>query len=127
MAAPLQVAVQQEAAMDEFVFVYMTTSSLDQARVIGRRLVEARLAACANILPGMESIYHWQGKIETALETVLIAKTRAVLVDQLTAMVKELHTYDCPCVVALPITAGNPAYLRWLGQETSGVEGTALA
>ena len=100
--------------MDEFVFVYMTTSSLDQARVIGRRLVEARLAACANILPGMESIYHWQGKIETAQETVLIAKTRAVLVDQLTAMVKQLHSYDCPCVVALPITAGiRPICAGW--------------
>ena len=113
--------------MDDFVFVYMTASSSEEARAIGRRLVEARLAACANILPGMESIFHWQGRLETAQETVLIAKTRAVLVDQLAAMVRELHSYDCPCVVALPITAGNPAYLRWLGQETAGVEGTALA
>ena len=113
--------------MDEFVFVYVTTSSLEEARAIGRRLVEERLAACANLLPGMESIYRWQGGIETAQETVLIAKTRAGLVDQLSARVRELHSYDCPCVVALPITAGNPAYLRWIGAETTAIGGTALA
>ncbi len=113
--------------MEEFVFVYMTTATVEEARTIGRRLVETRLAACANIVPGMESIYRWQGRIETAQETVLIAKTRAVLVDQLCAKVRELHSYDCPCVVALPIGAGNPAYLRWLGDETTGVEGTAFA
>lgn len=113
--------------MEDYVFVYMTTATVEEARVIGRRLVEERLAACANILPAMESIYRWQGRIEAAQEAVLIAKTRAVLVDQLAARVRELHSYDCPCVVALPITAGNPAYLRWLGAETSEIGGTALA
>ncbi len=113
--------------MDEYVFVYMTTGTVEEARVIGRRLVEERLAACANILPAMESIYHWQGRVETAQEAVLIAKTRAVLVDQLSARVREWHSYDCPCVVALPITAGNPAYLRWLGAETTDVQDSALA
>ena len=113
--------------MAEFVFVYMTASTPEEARAIGRRLVEERLAACVNLLPGMESIYRWQGGIETAQETVLIAKTRAVLVDQLSARVRELHSYDCPCVVALPIAAGNPAYLRWIGDETTEIGGTALA
>jgi periplasmic divalent cation tolerance protein len=127
MGDTLHVALRQEVTMDEFVFVYMTTGSLEEARMIGRRLVEARLAACANIVPGMESIYHWQGGVEAAQETVLIAKTRAVLVDQLTAKVRELHSYDCPCVVTLPITGGNPAYLRWLGSETTEIGGTAIA
>lgn len=113
--------------MEDFVFVYITTGSVEEARTIGRRLVEARLAACANILPGMEAIYRWQGKIESAAEAVLVVKTRAVLVDQLAAQVRELHSYECPCVVALPIVAGNPAYLRWLDQETRGVGGTAFA
>jgi periplasmic divalent cation tolerance protein len=119
--------MRQEYAMEDFVFVYMTAGGVEEARTIGRRLVEARLAACANILPGMESVYRWQGRIETAQETVLIAKTRTVLVDQLTALVRELHSYDCPCVVVLPIAGGNPAYLRWLGDETSEVGGTAIA
>lgn len=113
--------------MDDFVFVYITTASIEEARHIGRRLVEERLAACGNILPGMESVYRWQGGVETASETVLIAKTRAALVDPLTARVRELHSYECPCVVALPIAAGNPAYLRWLGAETAEPGGTALA
>lgn len=113
--------------MEEFVVVYVTTSSLEEGRAIGRHLVEERLAACVNLLPGMESIYRWQGGIETAQETVLIAKTRAVLVDQLNARVRELHSYDCPCVVALPIAAGNPAYLRWIGAETTEIGTTALA
>ncbi|MGE0152824.1 MAG: divalent-cation tolerance protein CutA [Reyranellaceae bacterium] len=113
--------------MDDYVFVYMTTGTVEEARVIGRRLVEERLAACANILPAMESIYRWQGEIETAREAVLVAKTRAVLADQLAARVRELHSYDCPCVVALPIVAGNPAYLRWLGEQTTDPQGSAFA
>lgn len=113
--------------MSDSVFVYVTTATIEQARAIGRRLVEDRLAACANVLPGMESIYRWQGAIETAQESVLILKTRAALVDQLAARVRQLHTYDCPCVVALPILAGNPAYLRWIEAETTGGGGTAFA
>ncbi|MGE0658623.1 MAG: divalent-cation tolerance protein CutA [Reyranellaceae bacterium] len=113
--------------MSDSVFVYVTTATIEQARAIGRRLVEDRLAACANVLPGIESIYRWQGAIETAQESVLILKTRAALVDQLAARVRELHTYDCPCVVALPIVAGNPAYLRWIETETTGGGSTAFA
>ena len=113
--------------MDGLVFVYITAATAEQARTIGRRLVEERLAACANIVPGMESVYRWQGRVETAQEAVLIAKTRAVLVDQVAARVRELHSYDCPCVVSMPITGGNPAFLRWLGEETAAVGGTAIA
>ncbi|UKJ72859.1 divalent-cation tolerance protein CutA [Azospirillum brasilense] len=103
----------------EFVFAYITAGSRDEARRIGRALVEERLAACANIFDGMTSIYRWQGSIEEATETVLIAKTRAELFDRLAARVRELHSYDVPCVVELRVGRGNPAYLDWLHDETA--------
>ncbi|PNQ96389.1 divalent-cation tolerance protein CutA [Azospirillum argentinense] len=102
----------------EFVFAYITAGSRDEARRIGRALVEERLAACANIFDGMTSIYRWQDAIEEATETVLIAKTRAELFDRLTARVRELHSYEVPCVVELRVGRGNPAYLDWLRDET---------
>ena len=81
-------------------------------------MVDERLAACANVLDGMTSLYWWQGVLEQASEAVLILKTRAELVERLTMRVRELHSYDCPCVVALPIAAGNPDYLAWIAGET---------
>lgn len=99
-------------------FCYITAGSRDEALAIGRALVEARLAACGNVLDGMTSVYHWQGAIEQANEAVLIVKTRAELVEPLTERVRALHSYDCPCVVALPITDGNPDYLAWIDAET---------
>ena len=103
-----------------FNSVYITTESRDEALAIGKALVEERLAACANVLGGMRSIYWWEGKVQEEGEAVLIVKTRAELVDRLIERVKALHSYDCPCVVALPIEAGNPAYLDWLADETAG-------
>lgn len=103
----------------EFVFAYITAGSRDEARRIGRALVEERLAACANIFDGMTSIYRWQDAIEEATETVLIAKTRAELFDRLTARVRKLHSYEVPCVVELRVGRGNPAYLDWLRDETA--------
>ncbi|MBM3483864.1 MAG: divalent-cation tolerance protein CutA [Alphaproteobacteria bacterium] len=102
------------------LFVYITCVSLDEAKRIGRALVEVRLCACVNILPGMTSLYWWQRKIEEGHETVLIAKTRDTLLDALTAKVKSLHSYACPCVVAFPVTAGNDAYVKWIEAETEG-------
>ncbi|MEQ9308258.1 MAG: divalent-cation tolerance protein CutA [Balneolaceae bacterium] len=101
-------------------YIHITTSNKEEARKIGRVLVEERLAACVNILDGMESIYRWKGKIEEAHETVLIAKTNYSKVRSLTNRVKELHSYDCPCIVSLTITEdeGNKEYLDWLLQES---------
>jgi periplasmic divalent cation tolerance protein len=99
-------------------FCYITAGSKDEALRIGRALVEERLAACANVLDGMMSVYWWQGALEQADEAVLIVKTRAELVDRLTARVRALHGYDCPCVVSLPIAGGNPDYLAWIAAET---------
>ncbi len=102
----------------DYSWVYITCGSVDEAKDIGGKLVEARLAACCNIFPGMTSVFRWENQIQTDEEVVLIAKTRSGLTTNLTEKVKELHSYDCPCVVALPITTGNYAFLRWIGEET---------
>ena len=99
--------------------VYMTTETAAEAERIGRVLVAERLAACVNIVDGMRSIYWWEGEVQESGETILIAKTRTVLVDRLTARVGELHAYDCPCVVSLAVDGGNPAFLDWIDAETA--------
>lgn len=99
-------------------FVYITCSSKEEAMAIGKQVVQDRLAACANVLPGMTSCYWWEGEVQTDEETVLVLKSSAELADRLTARVKELHSYDVPCVVFLPIVDGNPDYLKWLAEET---------
>jgi periplasmic divalent cation tolerance protein len=98
----------------------MTAGSRDEARTIARALVEERLAACCNLLDGMTSVYRWQGEIQEDAEVVVIAKTRAELVERLTARVQALHSYDVPCVVALPVSGGNPAFLDWIAAESGG-------
>lgn len=104
--------------MNDFISVYMTSASLDEAQIIARALVEEKLAACVNILPKARSVYCWQGQVEVAEEVVLIAKSRASLFTQLEMRVKSLNSYDCPCIVAMPITAGHQPYLDWIKQET---------
>ena len=99
-------------------FCYMTAGSREEGLRIGRALVEERLAACANLIDGMTSIYRWQGAIQEDAEVVLIAKTRTELVPRLIERVRALHSYDVPCVVTLPIADGNPAFLEWIGAET---------
>lgn len=105
-------------------FVYMTAGSVEEARKIGRALIEGRLAACVNIVPGMTSLYRWQGKVEEGSETVLIAKTRADLVQELTERVMALHSYTVPCVVSIPIEGGNSAFLDWIEAETAAPTAT---
>ena len=101
-----------------FVFLYVTTKNTEESEKIGRILVEERLVACVNILGDIKSIYQWQGKIETGGESVFIAKTKLALADKTISRIKELHSYECPCVVALPVVNGNEAYLNWLAAET---------
>lgn len=98
--------------------VYVTVGEAEEAERIGRTVVEERLAACANILPGVTSIYWWEGKIEQGAEVALILKTRSDLVKELTARVKALHSYSVPCVVAVAIDGGNPDFLNWIVKET---------
>jgi periplasmic divalent cation tolerance protein len=100
------------------VLVYMTAGDRAEAVRIGRVLVEERLAACANVLDGMTSIYRWQGEVCEDGEAVLIAKTTEAQADALTERVKALHSYDCPCVVTLPVAGGNAAFLDWIAEQT---------
>ena len=102
----------------DILFAYITTPDAETARAIGKTLIEEKLAACVNLLPGMESWYRWKGEIESARECVLIAKTRSGLREALQARVLSLHPYECPCVVFLPVNGGNPAYLEWIFHET---------
>jgi len=99
--------------------IYVTASGRDEALELARSLVGARLVACANVLDGATSLYWWEGKVQEEPEAVMICKTRSELVDAVIARVKELHSYSCPCVVVLPIIAGNPAFLDWIGAETA--------
>lgn len=104
----------------EFRLLYITAATDGEAERIAAALVEERLAACANILPGVASIYRWQGRVERAREVIVVAKTRADLADKAIARAAALHSYEVPGVVALPIDAGHPAYLHWLAAATAG-------
>ncbi len=99
------------------VVVYITAPSREEAGRLARALVEARLAACVNLLP-VESVYRWQGALEEAAETLLVVKTRRPRLDALAARVRELHSYTVPEMIALPVVAGWPPYLQWIDTET---------
>jgi periplasmic divalent cation tolerance protein len=103
----------------EFRLLYITAANREEAEKIANALVEERLAACANILGEISSVYWWQGKLTKDREVAFTLKTRADLVDAAIARVKALHSYTIPCVVALPLVAGNPDYFAWLAQETT--------
>ncbi len=99
-------------------FVYVTCGSREEARLIASTVVPARLAACANVVPGMESLYMWKGELARDEETVLVLKTAEDRLEELRARVVELHSYEIPCVVALEIADAEPAYLAWLVEKT---------
>lgn len=103
-------------------FCWVMCTSVDEARRIGRTLVEERLAASANLLSPAASIYWWQGQIEEATETPLVLKTKAELVPALTARVASLHAYALPCIVALPVSEAHPPYLAWVAKETKSMQ-----
>jgi periplasmic divalent cation tolerance protein len=108
----------KEYLQTEDIAVFITAPNEDLAVKIARSLVEARLAACANIIKGVRSIYMWQGKAEDTEEVFMIVKTRRELFDKLKSKVKELHSYEVPEIIALPITAGSDDYLKWLREST---------
>jgi periplasmic divalent cation tolerance protein len=105
--------------MERAVIVYTTWPSIVEAEKAGRAIVERRLAACVNILPGMISHYWWQGKIERAEEAVMIVKTRASLAEAVRLAIRELHSYTTPAVMVLPVEAADPDYQAWIVQETA--------
>jgi periplasmic divalent cation tolerance protein len=98
--------------------VYVTAPNQEVALGLARVAVEERLAACANVLGAITSVYWWDGKLNEDGEVALLLKTRADLVDALTERLKRAHPYDCPCVVSVPLEGGNPAFLAWIAAET---------
>ena len=106
--------------MERAVFVYTTYPSIVEAEQAGRALVERRLCACVNILPGMISFYWWQGKIDRGEEVVMIIKTRASLAEPVRAAVKQMHSYSTPAILVLPVENVDADYHAWIVAETQG-------
>lgn len=102
-----------------FVVVLVTAPQADDAARLGRTLVEERLAACANVVGPIRSIYRWQGAVEEAHEHLLLLKARAADVPALEARVRALHSYEVPELLVLPVTAGSAPYLAWLADSTT--------
>ena len=100
-----------------YIVLFITTPTTEEAQRISRVLLEQRKVACVNIMPRVSSLFWWQGKIDSAQESLLIIKTTASQLNELVTLVKELHSYDVPEIVAMPIVGGNQEYLEWIGKE----------
>lgn len=102
----------------DVVLVYMTASSAAEARKIALELVSQRLAACANIVEKVQSLYWWEGKVQEEGEAVIIAKTKKELFPRLMERARSIHSYSCPCIVALPVVEGYEPFLNWVREES---------
>ncbi len=103
---------------NDAIVVFMTAANGEEATRLAEMLVGAHLAACVQILPEIESVYRWQGKIERSSEVLLLVKTKREKFDELEREVRALHSYDTPEIVAVPIVTGSAPYLEWLNQAT---------
>ena len=99
------------------VVVLITTATEEEAHRIAERLLNQRKIACVNIVPRVDSLFRWQGKLDSAQESLLIIKTRASLLPEIIEMVKKAHSYELPEIIALPIVGGNEDYLKWIDSE----------
>jgi periplasmic divalent cation tolerance protein len=106
-------------ATTDTITVYMTAASYDEARRLAAGLIENRLAACVNILGQIQSVFYWDG-VQEETEVALIAKASREDFPAVNRKIRELHSYDCPCVVAWPIAAGDDEFVQWIGDETLG-------
>jgi periplasmic divalent cation tolerance protein len=104
--------------MTDKILVLSNCGTAQEAHEVARALVEARLAACVNIIPTVQSIYHWQGAIEEASEWMLLIKTRRALFEQLCTELRKTHSYQVPEVIAIPVVEGLIEYLAWIDKET---------
>jgi periplasmic divalent cation tolerance protein len=109
----------EESAMGEIV-VFSTTDSEELARSIATALVESRAAACVNIVPGVSSIYRWEGKVCDSREWLLVIKTPGERFEEVRSRIRAMHSYQLPEVIAVPVTAGDPEYLRWIHEGMTG-------
>ncbi len=103
--------------MNKPILIYVTVENEDDAEYMARAVVSERLAACANIIPKMKSIYNWQGGVQESDEVVLILKTMSNMFDKVEAKVKELHSYDVPCIVSMPTDKVSKDFAEWIKGE----------
>lgn len=103
--------------LERYFIVYITAKDAEEARVLGRMLVERRLAACTNVISAIESFYWWKGELVADREAVVLAKTAERLVEPLMAAVREAHSYEVPAILAIPAERINPTYMDWLAGE----------
>jgi len=106
------------AAAENHIVVYVTAANAEAAAELARVLVGERLAACGNVIGSLRSIYRWQGKLEDESEALLVLKTRAGLFEALKERILQLHSYEVPEVIALPVVAGHRPYLDWIDENT---------
>ncbi len=104
----------------ETYFVYVTAKDTEEAKRIAKAVVEERLAACANVFGAIESVYRWKGKVCEDDEVALVLKTSNERKAELIDRIKQLHSYDTPCIACLPMVDGNPDFLKWIASETQG-------
>jgi periplasmic divalent cation tolerance protein len=108
-----------EAEQSDALLVFTNLPDRDAAVRLARALVERRLAACVNVLGGCSSVYRWKGEIEEATEVPVLVKTRTARYEELEAAIRELHPYELPEIIAVPIVHGLPDYLDWIAEETA--------
>ena len=104
--------------MSAHVVVFITAGSLEEGQHIARTIVEERVAACVNIVSPVESVYRWQGAVQDDQEVLLIVKTATGMLENLSTRIQQLHSYELPEVIALPIAAGSEDYLNWIDEQT---------
>jgi len=107
------------AEIDQGIIIFITASTKEEAKDISDKLLDQKKAACVNIIPEIDSLFWWQGKKEKSQEIFLIVKSRASLLDDIIRLVKEVHSYEVPEIIAIPIVGGNQDYLDWI-KETTG-------
>ncbi len=105
--------------MEEFAYIvlFITTATTNEAQRISKVLLEQRKVACVNIVPRVNSLFWWENKLDLAHESLLIVKTKASLLNEVIRVIREIHSYDIPEIIALPIVGGNQDYLEWIGKE----------
>ncbi len=106
-----------EVMGSSYIVVFITTATSKEALSLARTLLEQRKVACVNVVSNVSSLFWWQGKLDSAQENLLVLKTKAAKLDELIKLVKEIHSYSVPEIIALPIIGGNPDYLAWLDRE----------
>ena len=99
------------------IVILITTENAEEAQSIAELLLKQKKVACVNIVPSVDSLFWWQGKLDSARENLLVIKTKASLLDEVVYIVKKIHSYDVPEIIALPIIGGNEEYLKWIGDE----------